>query len=49
MRHMWRLSDAGPRDLGLAFTDDSLLLGETSLVERRDGCFVVRARNEIDR
>jgi hypothetical protein len=49
MRHMWRLSDAGPRNLGLAFTDDSLLLGETSLVERRDGCFVVRARNEIDR
>jgi hypothetical protein len=49
MRHMWRVSEPGPRNLRLAFTDDSLLLGETSLVERRDGRFVVRARNEIER
>jgi contact-dependent growth inhibition (CDI) system restriction endonuclease-like protein len=49
MRHMWRLSEAGPRNLGLAFSDDGLLLGHTSLVERRDGRFVVRPRDEIER
>jgi hypothetical protein len=46
MGHMWRLSEAGPRNLGLAFSDDGLLLGHTSLVERRGGRFVVRARGE---
>jgi len=46
---MWRLSEAGPRNLGLACTDDGLLLGRTSLVERRDGRFVVRPRGEIER
>ena len=49
MHQMWRLSEAGPRNLGLACTDDGLLLGRTSLVERRDGRFVVRARGEIER
>jgi hypothetical protein len=49
MRQMWRLSEAGPRNLGLACTDDGLLLGHTSLVERRDGRFVVRTRDEIER
>jgi CDI toxin restriction endonuclease-like domain len=49
MGHMWRLSEAGPRNLGLAFSDDGLLLGHTSLVERRGGRFVVRARGEIER
>jgi hypothetical protein len=49
MGHMWRLSEAGPRNLGLAFSDDGLLLGHTSLVERRGGRFVVRSRNEIER
>jgi hypothetical protein len=46
---MWRLIEAGPRNLGLACTDDGLLLGYTSLVERRDGRFVVRTRDEIER
>jgi len=32
----------------LACTDDGLLLGRTSLIERRDGRFVVRARDEIE-
>jgi hypothetical protein len=45
----WRLSEAGPDNLGLACTDDGLLLGCTSLIERRDGRFVVRARKEIER
>jgi hypothetical protein len=46
---MWRLSEAGPRNLGLACTDDCLPLGHTSLIERHDGRFVVRTRDEIER
>ena len=49
MNHFWRLSEAGPNNLGLACTDDGLLLGHTSLIERRDGRFVVRERGEIER
>src|SRR6202795_2917 len=45
----WRLSEAGPDNLGLACTDDGLLLGQTPLVERRDGRFAVRGRHEIER
>src|SRR5262245_17481661 len=44
-----RLSEAGPHNLGLACTDEGLLLGHTSLIERRDGRFVVRERPEIER
>jgi hypothetical protein len=47
--HMWRLSEAGSGNLGLACTDDGLLLGRTPLIERRDGRFVVRERDEIER
>jgi hypothetical protein len=47
--HMWRLSEAGPDNLGLASADDGLLLGGTPLIERRDGRFVVRDRDEIER
>ena len=49
MHQMWRLSEAVPQNLELACTDDGLLLGRTSLIERRDGRFVVRARGEIER
>jgi hypothetical protein len=49
MRQMWRLSEAGPHNLGLAFTDDGVLIGKTFLIERRDGHFAVRTRGEIDR
>jgi hypothetical protein len=35
MQKMWRLNEAGPRNLGLAFTNDGLLLGHTPLIERR--------------
>ena len=45
----WRLSEAGPDNLGLACTDDGLLLGRTPLIERRDGRSVVRERDEIER
>jgi hypothetical protein len=47
--HMWRLSEAGPDNLGLACTDDGLLLGGTTLIERREGRFAVRDRDEIER
>ena len=46
---MWRLSEDTPDNLGLAFTDDGLLLGRTPLIERRDGRFVVREPSEIER
>ena len=46
---IWRLSENAADNLGLAFTDDGLLLGRTPLVERRDGRFVVRERSEIAR
>jgi hypothetical protein len=49
MHQMWRLSEAGAGNLGLACTDDGMLLGRTSLIERRDGRFVVRTRGEIER
>jgi hypothetical protein len=46
---IWRLSENAADNLGLAFTDDGLLLGRTPLIERRDGRFVVRERSEIAR
>jgi hypothetical protein len=46
---IWRLSEYTPDNLGLAFTDDGLLLGRTALIERRDGRFVVREPSEIAR
>jgi hypothetical protein len=49
MNQFWRLSDAGADNLGLACTDDGLLLGPASLIERRGGCYIVRERDEIDR
>jgi hypothetical protein len=45
----WRLFEAGPDNLGLACTDDGLLLGQTPLIDQRDGRFVVRQRDEIER
>jgi hypothetical protein len=49
MIHVWRLSEATADNLGLACTENGLLLGQTPLIERRDGRFVVRARTEIER
>jgi hypothetical protein len=46
---IWRLSERAPDNLGLAFTDEGLLLGRTPLIERRDGRFVVREQSEIAR
>jgi hypothetical protein len=49
MHQMWHLSEAVPQNLGLACTDEGLLLGRTFLIERRGERFVVRARGEIER
>jgi hypothetical protein len=48
MIRMWRLSEAGEDNLGLACTDEGLVLGRTPLIERRDHRFVVRDRDEIE-
>ena len=48
MIRMWRLSEAGEDNLGLACTNEGLILGRTPLIERRDHRFVVRDRAEIE-
>jgi hypothetical protein len=49
IHRIWRLSEASaPNNLGLACTDQGLVLGRSPLIERRDGRFVVRERNEIE-
>jgi hypothetical protein len=47
--HLWRLSEAGDDNLGLACSDDGLLIGRTPLIEKRDGHFAVREQREIER
>lgn len=49
MIYIWRLSEGGEDNLGLACTNDGLILGRTPLVERRDQSFFVRDRREIRR
>jgi hypothetical protein len=47
---IWRLSEnTGDDNLGLACTEQGLMLGRTALIERRDGRFAVRERAEIER
>src|SRR5580704_6304398 len=46
---IWRLSEnSGDDNFGLACTERGLMLGRTALIERCDGCFVVRERSEIE-
>jgi hypothetical protein len=46
---IWRLSEnVGSDNLGLACTEQGLVLGRTLLIERRDGRYVVRERSEIE-
>jgi len=46
---IWRLSeDTGDNNLGLACTEQGLLLGRTALIERRDERFVVREQSELE-
>ena len=49
MIYIWRLSEGGEDNLGLACTKDGLVLGHTPLVERRDRHFFVREKSEIER
>jgi hypothetical protein len=49
MHHFWRLSEGGDSNLGLACTDDGLLLGRTPLIERRGARFAPRDHGEIER
>jgi hypothetical protein len=44
---IWRLSEAGERNLGLACNDEGLVLGRTPLIERRGGHFAVRDSRDI--
>jgi hypothetical protein len=47
---IWRLSEkSGDDNLGLACTEQGLMLGRTALIERHDGRFAVRERAEIGR
>jgi hypothetical protein len=47
---IWRLSEnSGDDNLGLACTEQGLMLGRTALIERRDGRFAVRDPAEIER
>jgi len=46
---LWRLSEAGADNLGLACNDEGLALGRTPLIERRGGRFVVRDSRDIQR
>jgi len=49
IHRIWRLSETSDHNnLGLACTDQDLLLGRTPLIERRDGRFVVRERSELE-
>jgi Domain of unknown function (DUF4329) len=49
IHRIWRLSETSDHNnLGLACTDQGLLLGRTPLIARRDGRFVVRERDEIE-
>jgi hypothetical protein len=46
---IWRLSEPGADNLGLACSEDGLFLGRTPLIERRDGRFVLRDARDIQR
>ena len=47
IHQVWRLNEPGDRNLGLACSDEGLLLGRTPLIERRNGRFAVRERSDI--
>ena len=49
MHKVWRLSEtSGDDNLGLACTEQGLLVGRTPLIERHDTGFVVRERSDIE-
>jgi contact-dependent growth inhibition (CDI) system restriction endonuclease-like protein len=46
---IWRLSEPGESNLGLACNEEGLVLGRTPLLERRGGRFAVRDSRDIQR
>lgn len=48
IHQVWRLSEPGHDNLGLACDGNGLVLGRTRLIERRNGHFAVRNPSEID-
>lgn len=48
MHPVWRVSEPGEDNLGLACDENGLVLGRTRLIERRDGHFLVRDKSEIE-
>lgn len=48
LHQVWRLSEPGNDNLGLACDGRGLVLGRTPLIERRDGRFRVRDAGEIE-
>jgi hypothetical protein len=49
IHRIWKLSEPGEDNLGLAVAPEGLVLGRTPLLERRDASFIVRERHEIQR
>jgi len=49
VHQVWRLSEYCEGNLGLACTEDGLILGRTALIERQGTKFAVRERIEIER
>lgn len=49
IHRVWRLSESGETNLGLACTEAGLVLGNTRLVEHRGDRFAVRERGDIER
>ncbi len=47
--HLWRLSEAGDKSLGVSCTPEGLFLGRTALIERHGRGYEVRASAEIER
>jgi hypothetical protein len=49
LHHIWRLREAGEDNLGLACSEEGLVLGRTSLIAQRDGRFFMRDARDIQR
>lgn len=49
MHQVWRLNEYHEGNLGLACTEEGLVLGRTALIERQEAKFAARERTEIER
>jgi hypothetical protein len=48
-QHIWRLSNRGDRNLGVACTEDGLFLGRTPLLKRHGGFYTARPKVDLKR